>query len=170
MRLNIQNIKQLLVVMTVLVFASCNEEFPNLLDKEYSNKPIGSQANKVLLVVVDGLRGDALAEIDPERLRVISRNALYSNSSLGDFQNMPFTKSIGMANLFTGVTAAKHQVSGNNLSAVDLGAYPTFLSRLKQSYEGFNSVAYTTDQAVHDVLLADADTKEVLSTDAQVVD
>src|SRR5690606_16963569 len=104
MRSNIRNIKGLLVLMTLFVLTSCNQDFPNLLDKEYSNRPIGAQANKVLLVVVDGLRGDALAEIDPENLRVISRNALYSNSSLGDYENVPFTKTAGMTNIFTGVS------------------------------------------------------------------
>jgi len=164
-----KNIKQLLLALVVLTFAACNEEFPNLLDKEYNNKEVGTQANKVVLVVVDGLRGNALSEIDPENLRIIARNSLYSNSGLGDFQSTPFTRSMGLANVFTGVTSDKHEVSGDNLNAVNVDAYPTFLTRLKQSYEGFSAVAYTTDQSVSDYLLKDAETKEIVATDAEVV-
>lgn len=167
---NLKKMVRLLLGWIVLVLASCNEEFPNLLDKEYSNQQVGSQANKVVLVVVDGLRGNALSDVDPENLRIISRNALYTNSSLGDYMNSPYTRSTGLANVFTGVTSSKHEVSGDNLANIDVETYPTFLTRLKDTYEGFSSVAYTTDQEVEEYLLADADTKEVLSTDAQVVD
>lgn len=169
MRAIIRNIKKLLLLMTVCVLTSCNQDFPNLLDKEYSNRPIGTQANKVLLVVVDGIRGDALNEIDPENLRVISRNSLYSNSSLGDFQNTPFTKNTGMANILTGVSSQKHGLTGDDLETVNLTDYPTFLSRLKETYEGFSAVTYTTDAQVNEHLFVAADTREVLADDEAVV-
>ncbi|NGM61612.1 DUF4983 domain-containing protein [Sphingobacterium sp. SGG-5] len=170
MILNVKQTGRLFLTLLALAAVACNKDFPNLLDKDYNNKPIGSQANKVVLVVVDGLRGNALAEIDPENLRIIARNSLYTNSSLADQMIGPFTRNKGMANLFTGVTSAKHQVSGNDLAVIDKATYPTFIQRLKQTYDGFNSIAYTTDEDVKDYLFDDADSKEVLTTDEEVVD
>lgn len=153
----------------IFMMFSCNEEFPNTLQDEYGNREMGSSLNKVLIVVVDGLRGNAMMQIDPDNMRLIARNSLYTNTSLGDFRlGTDFTKETGLANLFTGLGSAKHQVV-SNLSDFDASQTPTLFTRLKEQYDGFDSKAYTTNPDVSTYLFDGVDEKELLTTDAEVL-
>ncbi|SMG51063.1 LamG-like jellyroll fold domain-containing protein [Sphingobacterium psychroaquaticum] len=167
--LNFTGFCRLMLLCGTLLQFSCNEDFPNILKEEYNNKEMGSSLNKVLVVVVDGIRGNAMTDIDPENMRKIARNSFYSNSSLGDFrQQIPFTKETGLANIFTGVTSVKHQVT-TDLSALNTETYPTLFERLKNGYSGFHGKGYTTNAQVNTHLFKDLDEKEVVSTDEEVL-
>ncbi|TJZ59739.1 DUF4983 domain-containing protein [Sphingobacterium olei] len=167
--LNFTNLWKAVLAFMAVFQLSCNEDFPNILKEEYNNKEMGSSLNKVLVVVVDGIRGDAMTDIDPENMRKIARNSFYTNASLGDFRgNVAFTKETGLANIFTGVNSAKHQVT-TDLSTIDTEGFPTLFDRLKSGYEGFNAIGYTTSNDVSQYLYADMDEKEVLSTDDEVI-
>lgn len=155
------------VILTAFQY-SCNEDFPNILKEEYNNQEVGSSLNKVLIVVVDGVRGNAMTDIDPENMRKIARNAFYSNSSLGDFKTDKFTKETGLANIFTGVTSTKHLVK-NDLSTINSATYATIFEHLKSDYEGFNSKGYTTNADVNTYLFTGIDEKEMLSSDEEVI-
>lgn len=159
----------LAVIAVMAVFnSSCNEDFPNLLQDEYESQKLGTSLNKVLVVVVDGLRGNALTDLDPVNLRKISRNSLYSNTALGDFNNTVFTKEMGLANIFTGVTSLKHNVT-NDLSTVKTAEYPTFFDHLKEADSGFESQAYTTNAILKENLFKGVTDAQVLSTDTEVL-
>lgn len=162
------NIWKAMIMLVAIFHVSCNEDFPNILQKEYSNKEMGSSLNKVLVVVVDGVRGNALIDIDPENMRKIARHSFFTHSSLGDFRNTTFTRETGLANIFTGVTADKHQVI-TDLSALNTGDSPTLFERLKASYEDFDLRGYTSDSDVATYLFADVDQKEVVATDEDVL-
>src|SRR5690606_16027714 len=69
----------------------------------------------------------------------------------------------------TGVSSQKHGVTGNNLEEVNLAEHPTFVSRLKETYDGFNAVGYTTESDINEHLFVDVDTREVLADDEAVV-
>ena len=160
---------RLLLFGSIICLTACNKEFANLLKDEYANKEIGSSLNKVLLVVVDGVRGDAMADLDPDYMRRIARNSLYSNSSLGDFrEQLTFTKETGLTNIFTGVHSVRHQVI-NDIKALDNASYPTIFERLKANYAGFYGQGYTTHADVSMHLFAGLDEKESLGTDAEVI-
>src|SRR5690606_21876532 len=118
--------------------------------------------------VVDGVRGNALLDIEPDNLRRIARNSLYTNSALGDFNAGVFTKEIGLANIFTGVTRAKHGVSAD-LSTINTATYPTLFENLKANYETFRSVGLTTNQDVATYLYKGIDETEVLGSDEDVL-
>ena len=158
-------------VLICLPFAlvSCNEDFPNILKEDYGTTDVSVSKSKVLLVVVDGLRGNVFTDLEPENLRVISRNSLYTNNSLGDYAATSFNKSVGLANIFTGVKSASHNVSDDNLSTINLTNAPTFINRLKANYDGFSSEAYTVSNDVKNYLLKDVDQAEVLANDVEVV-
>ena len=157
-----------LMTFSILVLSSCNKDFPNLLKEDYGSTDVSISKNKVLLVVVDGLRGEVLTDLEPENLRVIARNALYTNSSLADYATENFTQAIGLANLFTGVHPDVHKVS-SDLGSIDLQAAPTFVTRLKANDSEFTSEAYTTSAVVSSTLLKDVDKKEVVINDIEVV-
>lgn len=168
-KINFNSMWKVVLACIAILQLSCNEDFPNILKEEYQNKEMGESLNKVLIVVVDGVRGNAMTDIDPENMRKIARNAFYSNSSLGDFrEGVPFTKETGLANLFTGVTSAKHTVT-NDLSTIDTDATPTLFARLKANYDGFESKGYTTSADVNSYLFVDMDEHELVTSDDEVL-
>ena len=160
----------LAVIAMVAVFqTSCNEDFPNILKEKYEDQEMGKSLNKVLVVVVDGIRGNALMEIDPENLRKVARNSFYSNSSLGDYNgNVDFTKEIGLANIFTGVTTPKHGVT-SDLSSIDIQNYPTVFDRLNENYSEFNSRAFTTNTELKNNLFKSVKDAQVVNSDEEVL-
>lgn len=165
----VDKLRMLVIGLIALSQFSCNEEFPNILKEEYKNKEMGVSLNRVLIVVADGIRGNALTDIDPENMRKIARNAFYTNSSLGDYRKeVPFSKATGLANIFTGVNSNKHLVT-TDLQNLDTEKYPTLFDRLKSDYEDFNSEAFTTDGAVYDKVFDGVDKKELLNSDEEVL-
>src|SRR5690606_32976382 len=164
----ITQVGSLFLALLTLMQVSCNEDFPNLLKEEYHNAEMGGSLNKVLIVVVDGVRGNALLDIEPDNLRRIARNSLYTNSALGDFNAAVSTQAIGLANIITGVTRAKHGVSAD-LSTINTATYPTLFENLKANYETFRSVGLTTNQDVATYLYKGIDETEVLGSDEDVL-
>lgn len=165
----VDKLRMLVIGLIALSQFSCNEDFPNILKEEYNNKEMGVSLNRVLIVVADGIRGNALTDIDPENMRKIARNSFYTNSSLGDYRKgVPFSKATGLANIFTGVNSNKHQVT-TDLQNLDTEQYPTLFDRLKSDYEDFNSEAFTTDGTVYDKVFDGVDKKELLNSDEEVL-
>lgn len=158
-----------LLIIFSFALSSCNKDFPNILKEDYGSTEASVSKSKVLLVVVDGLRGNIISDLEPDNIRVIARNSLHTNNSLGDFASDNYNKSIGLANIFTGVKEDKHQVDGDDLSKINLDDAPTFINRLKAGYDDFSSEAYTSSNDVKEYLLNDIDHTEVLATDADIV-
>lgn len=168
-RFNIKiTIRVVIITIISLVQFSCNEEFPNLLKDEYKNKEMGSSLNKVLIIVADGVRGEALTEIDPENLRKVARNSLFSNTSLGDYNgSVQFHKETGLANIFTGVTSSKHGVT-NDLSLIN-SSYETIFKKMKESYPVFEVKAFTSNSQFKEYILNDVEDAQVVSNDNDVI-
>lgn len=157
------------LILALGLFTSCNEEFPNLLN-EYGEQPdFDSGSSKVLYVIVDGVRGKAMQELNLPNFRVINRNSLHSYGSLGDFTSLPFTKETGLTNLLTGVTSAKHGVEGTDLSTANLSEYPTLVSRINSNNTNFGSVTFTSDTEVSQTLFAGADENVILQNDEEIL-
>lgn len=168
-----KNTNQILTFLVLMVssffLVSCSQDFEKLT-KEYNSDPDAQDAvmTKVLVVVVDGVRGEMLNVMEPVNFRMIAKNAFYCNNSLGDFTNSAFTKETGYANIFTGVTSEKSEVL-NDLSTWKGDAYPTFIGRIKNTVPKFNSLAYVTDNKLKNSLLKEIDQSEVLANDADIV-
>ena len=156
---------KLSILWIVLIFISCNSDFPNLLKEEYTDNGVAPQATKVLLIIADGVRGNALNDIDPKNLRNISLNSLYSHTSLGDYGSNEFTRESGLANIFTGQKSAKHGV----LTSLETLSSQTFIQRLKANDTKFRSSALTADNSFAQYLLNGVDDKKVLASDDEVV-
>ncbi|MGN5953140.1 LamG-like jellyroll fold domain-containing protein [Sphingobacterium lactis] len=168
-----KNTNQILTFLVLMVssffLVSCSQDFEKLT-KEYNTDPDAQDAvmTKVLVVVVDGVRGDMLNVMEPVNFRMIAKNAFYCNNSLGDFTNSAFTKETGYANIFTGVTSEKSEVL-NDLSTWEGEAYPTFIGRIKSTVPKFNSLAFVSDDKLKNTLLKEIDQSEVLANDAEIV-
>lgn len=158
------------LVIILLALSSCNKDFPNIL-KEFAGQPnYDSGSSKVLYIIADGVRGKALQQLELPNFRVVTRNALHSFGSLGDFKSTPFTKESGLTSLLTGVTSTKHKVESNDLSTADLESYPTILKRIKNSKANLYTAAFSGNAEVYDALLKDADKGELANSDEQVLE
>lgn len=153
----------------LMILTSCNKEFPNIL-KEHGEQPnYTSGSSKVLYIIADGIRGNAIQQLDLPNFRIISRNSLHSYGSLADYNSNPFTKESGLANLLTGVTNSKHGVVGNDLSQANLEAYPSILSRVNEKVSDFSSATFTTNKDLSTTLFKDADKNVLATSDEEVV-
>ncbi|WP_039054400.1 alkaline phosphatase family protein [Sphingobacterium sp. T2] len=122
----------------------------------------------MLYVIADGIRGKALQQLELPNLKIISRNALHSYGSLGDYEDIQFTKEIGLANLMTGVTSTKHKVVDNSLSQIDQTSYPSLLKRIK-SEKNLHTAAFSTNEEFYNVVLKDADMGSLAISDADIL-
>ena len=118
----------ILVAMTcTALLSACNGEFPNLLREFPSDNPPEAGRAKVLYIVVDGLRGKAVQDLDPPRLKQLRRHALYTYGSLADTATTTMVNATGWANLLTGVEPAKHGTTDDDFSGLDIAAFRLFL-------------------------------------------
>lgn len=164
-------IKPAVLLLSLLVLAGCNKEFPNLLKQDYPDgSVIASQNSKILFVIVDGLQGEFLSKLEPEEVPTIStmnKNAMYSFNSLVDHENTEVSDALGWTTMMTGVTSDKHGVTTNDFANSNLDEYPTFLTRIKQVKPEMRLSVYGTTANFINNLTEDASEKELLASDAQ---
>lgn len=142
---------------SLLLLAACNKDFPNLLQNFNEAKDSPESRDKVLLVIVDGLGGDAVQDVAPNNLMEMTRNGLLSFGSLADpTVDFSMTNEAGAATLLTGVNANKNKVVGQDLSQLDTKSYPTIFSRLKTLKNQEVSHMYTSSAAYATYLGKDA--------------
>lgn len=159
-----------LTLILINTLIGCNREFPNLLKQQSEQPNYESASAKVLYIIVDGVRGKAIPSINMKNLNLISRNSLYSVGGLGNYDNIPLTKESSMTSLMTGVLSAKHLVKGDDYSKANLNQYPSILSRINSQTSDIESAAFTSDVNVTNTLFKDADVKETLKDDAQILE
>lgn len=155
-----------LFLLTVLA-TSCNKDFPNRLQGDVEQPGYNTSSSKVLFVLVDGLSGADLQELEPPTLYKMSRNALYTYSSLADFLYEPLTKERAWANVFLGVDANKHQ-GKTSVDEIDFENYPTFIERVKELNPLISVSAFTQEEKVFDNFLSDSDKSDLVSEDEEV--
>ncbi|UIR55381.1 DUF4983 domain-containing protein [Sphingobacterium sp. SRCM116780] len=170
---------------TLLVFCACNKDFPNLLQNFNEAKDSPETHDKVLLVIVDGLSGPAVQDIEPENLILYTRNGLVTYGSLADpTTDFEVTNTSVATALLTGVNSAKNKVTADDLSVLDTEEYPTIFSKLKNigrrksklftsstSYETYLGKDATVEHGTDDVAVVAAAVKnlQVDSADLNVV-
>lgn len=161
-----------LLLTALLIFFSCNKPFPDELEKEGGDDlaGIGQVQPKVLLVIVDGARGEALKYAAAPNLTTLADNAIYTGNGIADYEraDQPFSNENAWANLLTGVTQTKHKVVGNDFSTNDFTSFPSLFTRLKAERPGLRTAAFTTSASLKASLLSDATVAENLGDDAAV--
>lgn len=97
-----------------------------------------AQVKKVLLIGLDGVRVDVLAEADTPHLDGLIERGSFTDRA----QTRPPTVSgPGWSSMLTGVWSDKHLVTGNNFEGNDYATYPDFLTRLEQIDPEFETFA-----------------------------
>ncbi len=84
---------------------------------------------KVLLIGIDGVRPDVLAEVPTPNIDSLIAEGAYSDrASTTD----PTVSGPAWSSMLTGVWPAKHEVRTNNFEGNRYGEYPDFLTRIEQ--------------------------------------
>jgi len=133
----------------MLLLVACNKDFPNLLQNFNEAKDSPESKDKVLLVIVDGLSGPVMQDIEPENMTLMARNGLMTYGSLAD-PNTGFnvTNASVAASLLTGVNSDKNKVKGTDLSTLN-PAYPTIFTRLKANAHRSNFYTSSSDYGTY---------------------
>ncbi|MFD2595514.1 LamG-like jellyroll fold domain-containing protein [Sphingobacterium griseoflavum] len=164
------SIRRMLFGASLLFLAgSCNRDFPNLLHEFGAAQDPDPIQDKVLLIVVDGLSGAAVQELEPTNFRVLARNAILSYSSLADSRtDAKISNEAVWATLMTGVSAEKNGVTTDNLTQLNTADYPTMFMRLHNMYQARSSTLYTSS-AIHAEALASGTASVQIDTDDDAV-
>ena len=152
-----------------VLLSGCNQDFPNLLGTfEQAGEPQAVK-DKVLVIVADGLRGEALQDIEPPFFYLMQRNSLYTYHSLTDYGSYEVTKESAWASLMTGVYAEKHGVEDDDLSGLDQDTYGTVFQYVGDS-EDRSSAFFGTSDALVTMFAHEAGQSGVFASDAELTD
>ncbi len=133
MKKNILNsISAILLIFLGLNITSCQEEFSKVIPENDSDSvDVIYGKPKVLLLIVDGARGESVRTSNISNMNALLPNSIYSWVSLSE-ENAAGISS-NWANLFTGVNYTKHGVRDNTFENNKFDAYPLLADRIKAS-------------------------------------
>lgn len=162
----------LVLAAAVIVVFSCNKPFPNTLEDEGGDDTTGVNLtqNKVLFIIADGVRGDALRVATIPNLSAMTGSSIYTTNGIADYERafQPFSNENAWSNLLTGVSQTKHLVTGTDFSGNAFASYPSFFTRLKTARPTLRTAAFTSSASLRTNLLADATASQSLADDAAV--
>ncbi len=160
------------LLLGLLFISSCNKDFPNTLRDNYPSDTTNLKdgKRKVLYIILDGVRGNAVSTLSPTNISLLARNAIYTYDGLTDHQTTPTTNATAWANMTTGVNDVKHKITSENFAGGDLSSYPTLFTRLKASNPNYRTVSIASSAAFNTNLAVDATDKQTLPTDLAVKD
>jgi arylsulfatase A-like enzyme len=125
-----------LLVGTLVVVAACQP------DRTADDAPAGSAAmepaapdraspghRKVLVIGIDGIRPDVLAEVDTPALDALIAEGAFTDAAR---TGLPSVSGPGWSSFLIGVHPEKHGVVDNSFEGEHYAAYPDFLTRIEQ--------------------------------------
>ena len=98
----------------------------------------GDAAKKVLVIGLDGIRVDILAETHTPNIDRLIAEGFFSDQAR---TNVRTVSGPGWSSMLIGARTDKHLVNSNNFTGNDYAAYPDFLTRLEQLDPSFNTFA-----------------------------
>ena len=138
-----KRILHLIPYLFVMVFTTqlvgCQEEFSKVIpDQSSDSVDVVYGSPKVLLLIVDGARGESVRTSNVENINRLLPNAIYSWNSLSE-ENAAGISS-NWANIFTGVNYSKHGVLEDDFENNKFEAYPLVFNRIKANSTEEDSV------------------------------
>lgn len=149
-----------------LMFINCNGDFDKIIP-ETKDEPVNVIYGepKVLLIVVDGIRGLAMKDEDIPNINALLPHSIYSWNGLSE-ENATDRMSNWM-NIFTGVNYVKHGVIGEDLSNNQLHSFPLIFKRIKDFNPDIKSHLISSNDAFIQTFGEDAE-KSLESSDLEV--
>lgn len=125
------------------------------------------KVRKVLIIGIDGCRGDALKMADAPNIHGLISNAIYSFDAV---TRAPTISGPGWSSMLTGVWSDKHQVLNNDFSTANYTNYPSLYKFLKIQKPGIQSVSICAWSPINQYLAVDAAIRINGANDAAVKD
>ena len=154
-------------LILVILLSSCNKDFPNTLRTDYPNDTanVNFKERKVLYILLDGVRGNALKTLNPPNLAQIVRKSIYTYDGLTDFSADPITNAGGWSTALTSVTSIQHKVLSENFAGNQLANFPSIFTRFKQLNPNLRTASIVSSKALNDFLAVDATFKANFEND-----
>jgi Domain of unknown function (DUF4983)/Type I phosphodiesterase / nucleotide pyrophosphatase/Concanavalin A-like lectin/glucanases superfamily len=154
----------MLCLLTVLLTGmACNKGFDRVLEqKKYTDSTSASVKNrKVLMVIMDGARGQSVRDANAPNITALTDHAIFSWYSITDTQIADYTT---WADLLTGVHKEKHNIDGNTLDGNNLKNFPVFFKYIKERSPQTRITAFSASNDLGN-LVTDADVNKVFADD-----
>jgi len=157
----------LLFISAIASMPSCNSDFDvKLSDQNYSDSTnVKATTRKVLYLIVDGVRGQVVKDMNAPTISSVIKNSTYSWYSLSDSLS---TDANGWADLMTGVTKLKHEVKDAGFTGSKLDKYPSFFAHIKNANSSIRIASFASSADFKNNFAGAADASSLLSTDAEV--
>jgi predicted AlkP superfamily pyrophosphatase or phosphodiesterase len=112
----------IVVPLLTALLTACATDAP---EPESQKEPV----KKVLLIGLDGIRTDILAQADTPNIDALVANGAFSDRAV---TRPPTVSGPGWSSMLVGVWADKHGVLGNDFTENNYDQYPDFLTRIEQ--------------------------------------
>jgi hypothetical protein len=119
-----------MAILTVCLFANCKEEFSKTIPSQNEEEDVDVVygAPKVLLLIVDGARGQSVRDAKSPTLTNLLPHAIHSWVGLSEENAQGIAAN--WTDIFTGVNYLKHGVADNDFSNNKLDVYPSIFQRI----------------------------------------
>lgn len=158
----------LLALALLCVAPACQEQFDRLIPETDHDDSVDVTYGdrKVLLVIVDGVRGQSVQDIEPPTVQSLLNTAIHSWVSVSDEGTVE--PGANWASLLTGVSKSKHGVLNNDFENANFEAFPTLFERLSGVDSTIQSALYTSSSLFGSELGKFANQADVLANDEAV--
>ncbi|QKJ31080.1 DUF4983 domain-containing protein [Mucilaginibacter mali] len=155
------------LTLTLILGSSCNKDFPSTLRTEYPNDTasVVLKQKKVLYIILDGVRGNAIKILNPPNLATLVKKAIYTYDGLTDFNSTPITNAGGWATAMTSVTSDQHKITTEDFAGNQLANFPSMFTRFKQVNPALRTASIASSKIFNDYLATDATFKANFEND-----
>lgn len=146
---------------------SLQEEPANLAANAKSVKTtkLTGGVKKLLIIGIDGCRGDALMGANTPNVHGLLSNSVYSLDALTE---SPTWSGNGWSTMLSGVTHLKHKVTDNSFLTPNFTTYPSFLKRLETYNSTLKTMSIVHWAPINTYIVDGIDVEKTLTTDLAV--
>ncbi|WP_264526011.1 alkaline phosphatase family protein [Flavobacterium sp. N502536] len=159
------NRKTLLGSIAILIVLFLNYSCSDNHSDQKSEPSLTPKTKKLLLIGIDGCRGDALMSSNTPNVKSLLNNSVYSFDAL---TNSPTWSGNGWSTMLTGVSSSKHGVTDNSFSTPNFALYPSFLKRLETQNPALNTVSIAFWKPINNYIIDGIDVEKTPATDLEV--
>lgn len=151
--------KHIIFMFLGVLLVACNNDFKKIIpDNEGEDIDVIYGEPKVLLLVADGIRGEAIKGADIPNITALLPHSIYSWNSLSEENAKDVTSN--WMNIFTGVNYVKHGVIDEDLSNNQLSSFPLIFDRVKEFDEDADIRIISAEKKFLDIFGTDVDSQQ----------
>ncbi|SHM39464.1 DUF4983 domain-containing protein [Flavobacterium saccharophilum] len=163
------------ILASVLLVTSCTNDTTftsdesavnaNKTNSKTAKTALAGGVKKLLIIGIDGCRGDALMGANTPNVHALLPNSVYSLDALTE---APTWSGNGWSTMLSGVTHLKHGVTDNSFSSPNFGTYPSFLKRLETYNASLRTMSIVHWAPINTYIVDGIDLEKTLTTDLAV--